>query len=110
MLGALTGDTIGSAYEFHNTKEYDFPLFDTDSNYTDDSVMTMAVAYWLLTDQAFADVSAFIGESEQTSGIVRLYHCNPGILQGPLFNDEDEETIKSKILGSIPARRSGCRP
>ena len=51
MLGALTGDTIGSVYEFHNTKEYDFPLFDTDSNYTDDSVMTMAVAYWLLTDK-----------------------------------------------------------
>lgn len=51
MLGALTGDTIGSVYEFHNTKEYNFPLFDADSNYTDDSVMTMAVAYWLLTDK-----------------------------------------------------------
>ena len=51
MLGALTGDTIGSVYEFHNTKEYDFPLFDERSNYTDDSVMTMAVAWWLLTDK-----------------------------------------------------------
>ena len=51
MLGALTGDTIGSVYEFHNTKEYDFSLFDADSNYTDDSIMTMAVAYWLLTDK-----------------------------------------------------------
>ncbi len=27
MLGAIIGDTIGSAYEFHNTKEYDFTLF-----------------------------------------------------------------------------------
>ena len=51
MIGALTGDTIGSVYEFHNTKEYDFPLLDERSNYTDDSVMTMAIAYWLLTDK-----------------------------------------------------------
>lgn len=51
MIGALAGDTIGSIYEFHNTKDYNFPLFDEWSNYTDDSVMTMAVAWWLLTDK-----------------------------------------------------------
>ena len=50
MLGAITGDTIGSAYEFHNTKDYNYTLFLSESNYTDDSVMTMAVAHWLLTD------------------------------------------------------------
>ena len=47
MLGAIIGDTVGSAYEFHNTKEYDFTLFLGNSAYTDDSVMTMAVAFWL---------------------------------------------------------------
>ena len=50
MLGAIIGDTAGSVYEFHNIKTTDFPLFDTRSNYTDDSIMTMAVADWLLTD------------------------------------------------------------
>ena len=50
MLGAITGDTIGSAYEFNNTKDYDFKLFLSNSDYTDDSVMTMAVADWLLRD------------------------------------------------------------
>ena len=50
MLGAITGDTVGSVYEFNNTKDYDFRLFLSESNYTDDSVMTMAVAYWLLSD------------------------------------------------------------
>jgi ADP-ribosylglycohydrolase len=50
MLGAITGDTVGSIYEFHNTKDYDFTLFNSESGYTDDSVMTMAVAHWLLTD------------------------------------------------------------
>lgn len=50
MLGAITGDAIGSVYEFDNTKDYDFALFTAKSNYTDDSVMTAAVANWLLRD------------------------------------------------------------
>ena len=52
MLGAIIGDAVGSAYEFQNTKDYNFKLFLSESNYTDDSVMTMAVAYWLLSDPA----------------------------------------------------------
>lgn len=50
MLGALVGDIIGSVYEFHNTKSTDFELFRKNSRFTDDSVMTLAVAKWLLED------------------------------------------------------------
>ena len=50
MLGAIIGDTVGSVYEFHNIKATDFTLFGPRNNYTDDSIMTMAVADWLLTD------------------------------------------------------------
>lgn len=50
MLGAIVGDTVGSIYEFNNTKDYNFELFTDRSGYTDDSIMTMAVAYWLLKD------------------------------------------------------------
>ena len=50
MLGAIIGDTVGSVYEFNNIKTTHFPLFDPRCNYTDDSIMTMAVADWLLTD------------------------------------------------------------
>ena len=50
MLGAIIGDTVGSVYEFNNIKTTNFPLFDPRCNYTDDSIMTMAVADWLLTD------------------------------------------------------------
>ena len=50
MLGAIIGDIVGSVYEFNNIKTTKFPLFDPRCNYTDDSVMTMAVADWLLTD------------------------------------------------------------
>lgn len=51
MLGAIAGDCIGSIYEFHNTKAYDFTLFTSKSNFTDDSVMTFALADWLLHDK-----------------------------------------------------------
>lgn len=50
MLGAIIGDIAGSAYEFHNTKDFNCELFPAGSNYTDDSIMTMAVASWLLRD------------------------------------------------------------
>ena len=50
MLGAIIGDTVGSVYEFNNIKTTVFPLFGLRNNYTDDSIMTMAVADWLLTD------------------------------------------------------------
>ena len=52
MLGALVGDIIGSVYEFYNTKSTDFELFSDTSVFTDDSVMTLAVAKWLLEDDA----------------------------------------------------------
>lgn len=52
MLGALVGDIIGSVYEFHNTKSTDFELFHGASKFTDDSVMTLAVAKWLVEDEA----------------------------------------------------------
>ena len=45
MYGAILGDIIGSPYEFdRGRKSKDFPLFSPDSTYTDDSVMTLAVA------------------------------------------------------------------
>jgi ADP-ribosylglycohydrolase len=44
MLGAIAGDVIGSVFEFASFKEYDFPLFSKESTFTDDSVLTVAVA------------------------------------------------------------------
>ena len=50
MLGAIIGDIVGSSHEFNSIKTTNFNLFDKRSRYTDDSVMTMAVAEWLLDD------------------------------------------------------------
>ena len=48
ILGAIVGDVIGSIYEFYPTKDYNFPLFDKRMEITDDSIMTITVADWLL--------------------------------------------------------------
>jgi ADP-ribosylglycohydrolase len=48
MLGAIIGDIVGSPYEFNNIKTTDFPLFSVKSRFTDDTVMTLAVAEALM--------------------------------------------------------------
>jgi ADP-ribosylglycohydrolase len=44
MLGAIAGDIIGSVYERHNITITEFPLFDPLCRFTDDTVLTVAVA------------------------------------------------------------------
>ena len=44
MLGAIYGDIVGSVYEFNNIRTKDFELFNEKSKFTDDTVMTLAVA------------------------------------------------------------------
>lgn len=52
MLGAMIGDIVGSIYEFHNIRTKEFEFFSPDCFFTDDSVMTAAVAEALLdTDE-----------------------------------------------------------
>lgn len=48
MLGAVFGDIVGSIYEFNNIKSTQFELLGDKSTYTDDSILTIAVADWLL--------------------------------------------------------------
>ena len=51
MYGAILGDIVGSPYEFdcNNYKAKDFPLFSRRSDFTDDTVMTLAVVKALLS-------------------------------------------------------------
>ena len=48
MYGAMIGDIIGSRYEFDNIKTKDFPLFSKGCDFTDDTIMTVAMAKALL--------------------------------------------------------------
>ena len=54
MIGAIAGDIIGSYYERNSTKEYDFDLFKGEI-FTDDTVLTMAIANALLTNTSYKD-------------------------------------------------------
>ena len=70
MYGAILGDIVGSPYEFdcNNYKAKDFPLFSRRSDFTDDTVMTLAVAKALLLYETITDMDAFKRE------LVRVMH------------------------------------
>lgn len=53
MIGAIAGDVIGSVYEFNNIRSTEFPLFNSHSRFTDDTVLTIAVADSLLGNGDF---------------------------------------------------------
>ena len=59
MYGAILGDIVGSPYEFdcNNYKGKDFPLFSQRSEFTDDTVMTLAVAWALLDTRGQDDIT-----------------------------------------------------
>ena len=48
MMGAIIGDIVGSVYEWNNIKTKEFPLFQDKCRFTDDTVMTVAVAEGLM--------------------------------------------------------------
>ena len=56
MIGAIMGDMIGAPYEFDRSpKTKEFPLFSNRSEFTDDSVMTVAVAEALMDSMGKTD-------------------------------------------------------
>lgn len=55
MLGAIAGDIAGSIYEWHNVKSKDIPLFTEKCFFTDDSVLTVALAGTILSGTPYAE-------------------------------------------------------
>lgn len=55
MRGAIVGDIIGSVHEFRCAKTKEFPLFVPATTFTDDTVLTVAVADCLLTGSSYVD-------------------------------------------------------
>jgi len=68
MLGAIAGDIIGSVYEFHNMKSTDFPLFTRGSTFTDDTVLTVAVADCILHDKDYTETLKEYGRRYPDAG------------------------------------------
>lgn len=68
LLGAIAGDIIGSVYEFSPVKDWDFPLFTEASKFTDDTVMTVANADWLLTGDSLLGIMQDYGNRYPLAG------------------------------------------
>ena len=53
MIGAIVGDIVGSIYEFDPIKTTEFPLFGDRNFFTDDTVLTVAVADAILRQRDY---------------------------------------------------------
>lgn len=73
MIGAIAGDIIGSPYEFKPHKSVDFPLFGPDCRFTDDTVLTVALA------------EAIIGEKDYCQLLKQYYRRYPNAGYGGTF-------------------------
>lgn len=73
IYGAVIGDIVGSKYEFNNIKTKDFPFVSERCNYTDDTIMTVAVAKALMRVK-HSDLSGFYNFLiEEMQGLGRKY-------------------------------------
>lgn len=72
LLGAIAGDTIGAPYEFdcNNIKTTEFPLFNRASGFTDDSVMTVAVAEAVMAGFVKDEAGRAIPDESKTEAAV----------------------------------------
>ena len=55
MIGAIVGDFIGSDYEFHPTKDYNFNVDLSRCDITDDSIMSLAIADAILKNKSYEE-------------------------------------------------------
>ena len=104
MYGAILGDIIGSPYEFdRGNKSKEFPLFSEESTYTDDTVMTLAVA------EAFMDAPEDESEIKKrlVASMQKWGHRYPGAGYGLRFCDwlEADEPQPYNSFGNGSAMR-----
>jgi ADP-ribosylglycohydrolase len=81
ILGAIIGDIVGSRLEFKRNKEYNFELFTDANDFTDDTVMTIAVADWLtlsetrpVSNDVLPDIMRSWGRKHLLRGYGRMFH------------------------------------
>lgn len=77
IIGAVCGDIIGSTREFNPIKTKDFSLFQKKSKFTDDTIMTLAIANWLIKDKksvkVLIDELKYFGNKYPNGGYGRMF-------------------------------------
>jgi ADP-ribosylglycohydrolase len=74
MIGAIAGDIIGSIYEHHSIKTKGFPLFDSQCFFTDDTVLTLAVADAILRSCPYRESILEFGRRHPLAGYGLSFH------------------------------------
>jgi hypothetical protein len=94
VYGAVAGDIIGSPYEHRRVGSRDFPLFHPLSTWTDDTVLSLAVAQAILSDRPYGEV------------IRQFAQLYPDAGYGGSFLRwmQDEEAVPYECLCRMPAR------
>lgn len=83
MIGAVAGDIIGSIYERNPIKTEEFPLFHSYSRFTDDSVMSLAVAQAILRGRNYGMEMKSLGQMYPDAGYggnFKKWIFEPGII------------------------------
>lgn len=94
MLGAIIGDIVGSRFEGNNYRSKDFIFFTKNSHYTDDTIMTVAIAKAILRSKL--DRSNL---SEKAVYYMRYYgHKYSNHDYGGMFNDCYQQIIQDLII------------
>jgi len=62
MIGSIIGDIVGSIYEGNPIKTHNFPLFGMKADYTDDTVLTVAIAHSILENIFYASSLRLFGQ------------------------------------------------
>jgi ADP-ribosylglycohydrolase len=68
MIGAIVGDVIGSVHEHARTKSTEFPLFEPESGFTDDTVLSVATAYAILNGTSYEAAYREFGRRHPNAG------------------------------------------
>jgi ADP-ribosylglycohydrolase len=119
MIGAIAGDIIGSIYEGWPIKTKEFPLFDEHCRFTDDTVLTVAVAHAILFGRSYKESLKEIGRRYPQAGyggsfIQWLYSIDPKPYNswgngsamrvspvGFAFSSEDEVLRHAKMTAEV---------
>ena len=74
IIGAIIGDIVGSFYEFYNSKSANIALFTPSTTFTDDTVMTIAVADWLLSGVPLQKIMPDWGQEYPNRGYGGMFY------------------------------------
>ena len=104
MIGAIIGDIVGSRFEFHNHLSKEFDFFHPSCEFTDDTVMTCAVAQALMDSKPdYSDLSEKTVEAMQRIGqqfpgcgyekVDSQFMLGPKYLVAPVVREDDSVTV-----------------